>query len=119
MGNRINLTLGIDRRAERRAVVEICAAIPLTVPTVLLDVQSQPGRLVLAKFGEWYVAVHARDIGESHEHFIKEESQPDAFAFTVLTHEVHTVIPVTGAHEWKAVLTESKPPEDGAHTVIV
>ena len=41
---RIDLAFGVAGRAERRAVVEIGAAIPFAVPAVLLDVLAQLGR---------------------------------------------------------------------------
>ena len=56
---------------------------------------------------------------ESHEHVVKKECQPDAFAFAILAHEIHSVIPVSGTHEWKTVLTESKSPQNGAHAMVV
>ena len=76
-------------------------------------------RLFLAAFGEGDVTVHAGNLGEPHEHFIKEKSQPDAFAFAVFAHPVHAVVPVTGADERQAMLTKRETLQNGSHTVFV
>ena len=118
-GNRIDLTFGIGRRSERGTVVEVRAPVPFTVPSVLLDILSKLRRFVQATFREQGAATHMCDIREPQEHFVKKETQPDAFAFAVFTHEVHAVVPVTGAHERKTMFTKSKSTQDGAHTMIV
>ncbi len=41
----IDLALRIDRRSERRAVIEVRAAIPFAIPAVFFDIASQPCRL--------------------------------------------------------------------------
>ena len=63
--------------------------------------------------------MRAGNLSEAHEHFIKEKSQPDAFAFALFAHQIHAVVPVTGAHERQAVLTEFETVQDGPDTVIV
>ena len=61
----------------------------------------------------------ARNLSEAHEHFVQEKSQPHAFAFAVFAHQVHAVVPVTGADERQPVLTEFEAVHDGSDTVFV
>ena len=86
---------------------------------MLLDILSKLRRFVQATLREQAATAHMCHICEPQEHFIKKESQPDAFALTVLTHEIHSVVPVAGTHEWKTMFTKSKSTQDGAHTMIV
>src|SRR5437588_4892160 len=79
LGNRINLTFGIDHRPKGGTVVEVCPPVPLAIPTVLVDILSKLRRIVQATFREEAVTAHTRNIRESQEHFVKKESQPDAF----------------------------------------
>src|SRR5438093_1515172 len=106
--NRIDLKFGIGRLSKRGPVVEVRAPVPITVPGMLLDILSKLRRFVQATFREQGATTHMCYIREPQEHFMKKEPQPDAFAFAVLTHEVHAVVPVTGTHEWKTMFTKSK-----------
>src|SRR5574341_496718 len=117
--NRINLSFGVSRRSQRRAIVEVGAAVPLAIPAILLDILAHVSRLPPATFGEGYVTVPVGNLSEPHEDFIQEKPQPDTFACAVLPHNVHAVVPVTGADERQAVLTKSEAPQNGAHTVFV
>src|ERR1700723_1977493 len=40
---------------------------------------------------------------------VQEPSEPDAFAFTLLTHTVHSVVPVPGSEQWQAVPPDLQP----------
>jgi hypothetical protein len=63
--------------------------------------------------------MHACNLSEGDEHFIKEKSQPDAFAFALLAHQVHAVVPVTGTDKRQAVFTKAEAPQDSPETVFV
>src|SRR4030042_6564731 len=63
--------------------------------------------------------MQACNLSEPHEHFIKEESQPNAFAFAVFAHHVHAVVPITRADKRQTVLAKADASHDGPHTVIV
>src|SRR3990167_6560418 len=69
--------------------------------------------------GEGGVILQARHRRELRKHGVQEESQPDAFAFTVMAHQIHAVVPVTGAHERQAVLAPPESSLNGSHTVLV
>ena len=117
--DRVDLAFGIARRAERRAVVEVSAPVPFAVPAVLFDIAAQAERLPPGSVLRRTDRHAAARLAESHEHFIQEESQPDAFALAVLAHQVHAVVPVAGADERQAVLAEAEAPQNGPHAVFV
>src|SRR3990170_931118 len=117
--NRINLAFGITRRTEWRAIIEKSAEVPRTIPAILLDIPAQLSRLPLAAFDKGQVTMQACNFSEPHEHVIKEEPQPNAFAFTVFTHHIHAVVPITRANERQAMLSKTKTLHDCLHTMIV
>ena len=59
----VDLTLGIVDRTERRAVIEVGAAIPLAIPRIVLNPLVQLHRLQLAAVRERRVVPHTRDFG--------------------------------------------------------
>src|SRR3989338_5522577 len=117
--NRINLTFDVDCRPQRRAIIKVSAEVPLTVPAILFDIPALLSRLPLAAFDKGQVTMQACNFSEPHEHFIKEESQPNAFAFAVFAHHVHAVVPITRADKRQTVLAKAAAPHDGPHTVII
>ena len=86
---------------------------------MLFDIPAQLGRFPLAALDKGCVITHAGNLNKLYEYSIKEESQPDTFAFAVFAHKVHAVVPITRADERQAVLTESEAIKDGPHTVFV
>jgi len=115
----INLAFRIGPGAERFAAVEPGAAIPLTVPGVLMDVLPQLPRLGQAAFGKGGIAARAGQWSKLDEHVVKKESQPDAFAASLVAHPVHAVIPVTPPHQRQTVFAEFESTLDGAHAMLV
>ena len=63
--------------------------------------------------------MHTCNLSELYEHFIKEEPQPDTFAFTVFAHKVHSVVPITRSDKRQTVLAESEAIEYGPHAMFV
>ena len=76
MRNRINLAFRVTRRPKRRAVVEVGAAVPPSIPAILIEIAAQLSRLPLAAFDERAITPRTGDLRELHEHFIKEKPQP-------------------------------------------
>src|SRR5205807_1152339 len=74
----IDLALRISRGSERGAVVEIGAAIPLTVPAVFGDVASQPTRFERVFVGGADISTPTGEFDELHQHIVEEEGEPDA-----------------------------------------
>ena len=90
----VDLTLGIVDRTERRAVIEVGAAIPLAIPRIVLNPLVQLHRLQLAAVRERRVVPHTRDFGEFREDVAKKESKPNAFTLAVSSDEIHAIVPV-------------------------
>ena len=75
----------LRRRAQRRAVVEIGAAVPLAVPAVLLDIRREAWRLRSSHASAKAASPRqSRDLGELREHSAQEKRQPDAFALALM-----------------------------------
>ena len=115
----VDLTLRIGGGSKRRAIVEVSAAIPFTVPAVCFDVASQPTGLDGVFFNDRRVATLAGKAHELRQHIVEEKGEPDAFASAVLTDEVHAVIPVAAAHQGQAVAAETQPVVDRAQAMFV
>ena len=93
--NGIDPAFSIIYRTQWRTIVKKSTQIPFAIPAVLLDISAQISSFLLTAFYEGQITVQTRDLTELYKHFIEEESQPDAFALTVFTHPVHSVIPIT------------------------
>ena len=115
----IDLAFRIRLGAERFAIVEVGAAIPLAVPGVLLDVLLQLLRLREAAFGKGDVLPRARQLGELREHIVKEKGQPDTFAAALFADQVHAVVPIAAADQRQAVFAEVQAVLDRAHAMFV
>ncbi|KAF5056943.1 hypothetical protein DSECCO2_362150 [anaerobic digester metagenome] len=94
LGDGVDAAFVVFRRTQRRAVVEVRTAVPLSVPPVRFDVTAQFGCLLQALFGKRGVPVPAGQRGERDEHMMKEEAEPDALALAVFAHQIHAVVPV-------------------------
>ena len=86
---------------------------------MLLDILAQLRRFRLTAFRERHIAARCAPLSELHEHVVKEEAQPDAFAFAMLADQIHAVVPVAGAHQRQAVLADVQAVHDRAHAVLV
>src|SRR4029078_1770138 len=106
-------------RPKGRAIVKVGPAIPLTIPTMLLDILAHVRRFALAAFCKGTITTQASHLRKLHEHVIQEKSQPDAFASAVFADHVQAVVPVTGADEWEAVLPTSEALQNGSHAVFI
>ena len=115
----IDLAFQIGLGAERFAVVEVGAAIPLAVPGMQLDVFLQLAGVAEAAIGKGQVAARAGQPGKLRQHVVEEERQPDAFAAPRVPHAVHAVVPVAAPHQRQSVLAEFQAALDGDHAVLV
>ena len=106
-------------RAERRAIVEIGAPVPLAIPGVPFDVGGQLDRLGAAQFGKRGVAAQAGHGREILQHLVQEEGQPHAFTLAVLADLVHAIVPVAGTDQRQAPFAEAQAVLDGAHAMLV
>src|SRR5688572_10942343 len=117
--DRIDAAFGVAGGAERRAVVEVRAPVPLAVPAVLLDARTQRSRLVEAALGEGHLAAAARERGEALEHVVAEEGEPDALPFALRADLVHAVVPVARADQRQPMPADAGAALDGSHAVLV
>ena len=58
-------------------------------------------------------------LSEARQYLMQEKSQPDAFALAVFTHQVHAIIPITGADQGQTVFASLEPSHDRLHTVVI
>ena len=107
-------------RAQRRAVVEIGAAVPLAVPA------RWPRRTRRACRAPRCRSARTRRRGaacasfdELAQHLAEEERHPDALALAVLADQVHAVVPVAAAHQRQAVRAQPQAVLDGQRRVLV
>jgi hypothetical protein len=82
--DRVDLAFGVRGRAQRRAVVEIGAAIPGAVPAVLFDALAQSAPARPATLGEVPGPRAPAPGAELPQHFAQEEAQPDALALALM-----------------------------------
>ena len=104
--------------AQRRAVVEVGAAIPVTIPG-LLEHRGHALALTAPAGGALGVAARLHDPGEVTQDLREEPSQPHALAAALMPNAVHAVIPVAGADERQSMRADGQAALDGADTVFV
>ena len=75
---------------------------------MLLDILTKLCRFLVTKFDESRIAMQLCNFSELPEHIMEKKPQPDAFAFTLRSHFVHSIIPVTGTHERQAMYAKAK-----------
>src|SRR6185369_3076953 len=97
------------------AVVEIGAPVPLSIPPVPLYVPAHFGGFRQAALREGNIAPGAGNLCKLYEYVVEKKAQPDALAHALDSHQIHAVVPVTGAHERQPVTAESETPQDGVN----
>src|SRR5215213_2213556 len=65
------------------------------------------------------IAPSAGDNRESFQDIVEKESQPDAFSLTMLSDQIHAIIPVAAADEGQPVLAEAQAIANGPDTMLV
>ena len=99
---RVELALLVLHRSQRRAVVEIGAAIPVAVPGQL-EHPGEPARLVAIAPGQVVAAAPLAERREVVQHGDQEPAEPHALAAAFVADAVHPVVPVARADERQAV----------------
>src|SRR5262249_40040890 len=93
---------------QRFAAIEISAPIPLAIPTRLFRSFPQLRGLFLTKARKGLIAARSGQGRKLFQDIVKEEREPDAFAFTLVPDPIHPVVPITGTDEGQAVLAEAQ-----------
>ena len=117
--HRVDLAFRVGGRAERRAVVEVGAAIPFAVPAVLFDVAAQPAGFDRVLVGGSGVAALPGELGELREHVVQEEASQTLSPLPCCADQVHAVVPVAAAHQRQAVRAEAQAVVDRADAMLV
>ena len=108
LGDRIDPALDVDRRAQRRAVVEERAAIPVAVPAVPLQRRGGgPSCGCASARRAASLAARVGDRGERGQDRVQEPAQPDALAATLVADPVHPVVPVARPDQRQAVRADA------------
>ena len=115
----VDLAFVVRSRAERGAVVEIRAPVPVAVPALQFDVLLQFRRMVRAVAGEFGIAPAPGKLRKMFQHVIQEERKPHALALVLRADEIHPVVPVAAADERQPMHAESEPVFDRPHAVLV
>ena len=111
---RIELALLVLHRSQRRAVVEVRAAIPVAVPRQL-EHAGEPPRLVAVLARQIGAAAALADRREVVQHGHEEPAEPHALAAALVADAVHAVVPVAGADQRQPVRTVLRRVRDRAH----
>ena len=94
----------VERRAERRAVVEEGAPEPGAVPAGAVQrSDASRARAACQRCARAPVAARLGERREALDHAAQEPGEPDRFAAAFVADAVHAVVPVAGAHQRQAV----------------
>src|SRR5437870_1383162 len=106
--DRVDAALLVGDRAERRAVVEVGAPVPVAVPGLPLERRLEGGHVPAPGVGALVLAAQLGKASELPEGGVQEPAEPDALAHARLPDAVHAVVPVAGAHEGKPVAPDEQ-----------
>src|SRR5271156_3924924 len=118
LGNCVNAAFGVLRGAQRRAVVEISAAVPLAIPAIVFQSSLEAADVQAPRLSTLALATAIRELCKLPQDGVQEPAEPYAFALAVLSHAVHAVVPVTGAHQRQAVTSHIQAAVQGARAVL-
>ena len=102
LGQRVELALIVLHRPQGRAIVEIGATIPVTVPGQF-EHPREPTRLIPISTRQVVTSPSFADGGKVVQHRHEEPSQPHALATAAMSDAVHPIVPVAGTNERKTV----------------
>ena len=119
LGDRVDAALRVARRAERCAVVEEGAPVPVAVPAVFLERGAQALHVRSPAIGMHRVGTRLGDRDEGGERAIQEPAEPDALALALLADAVEAVVPVPGADQWETVGADAETAVDRCCAMVV
>src|SRR5882724_671548 len=118
LGDRVDATFGVGDGPEWGAVVEVGAAIPVTVPGVSLEGGLEGADVAAPALGARVLAAGVRQPRELPERRVQEPAQPDALSAPFRPHPVHAVVPVAGAHQGEPVGADGEAAVEGPRAVL-
>src|SRR4030095_14176962 len=98
----VDPALGILTGSERRSIVEVRAAVPLTVPGLVERLGQLVGMRAIPA-GAIGFAPGIRDVRETPDQAAREPAEPDALAASPGADQVHAVVPVADPHQRQAM----------------
>ena len=113
------MAFGVDLRAERFAVIEVRAPIPLAVPGVEFDVSPQLFGLGDTTFGKRRIISAPGQLRELGENIVQEKSQPDTLPTSLFAYEVHSIVPIPATHQGQAIGAKFEGAFYGANTMFI
>ena len=119
LGDQVDAALFVGGRAERRAVVEEGAPVPLAVPAGALERATPAARGVAPGRGARDVAAALGQRREAFDDVDQEPGEPDRFAPAFVADPVHAVVPVARAHQRQAVRADGQAVVDRPGAVLV
>ena len=118
LGDRIDPALRVHDGSERRPVVEVGAAVPPSVPAMLLEGSLEGPHVLAPRGGAPLVAAILGHRREALEGGMEKPPEPDALAAPGRADPVHPVVPVARADQGKAVRADGKGPVEGPRAVL-
>jgi hypothetical protein len=119
LGDRIDLAFEVAGRAKWLAAIEVSAAVPPAVPSVLFDVLFQLRDLGDTFLGKSRVGPQVSDRRELLQHVNQEERQPYALTFPLRAHKIHPVVPVPATNQRQAVIAEPQTVLDCTDAMLI
>src|SRR4029079_18101516 len=114
----VDPALGVAMRAERRAVVEEGAPVPVAVPAGGLQRVAPAALGVVPPRGALVLPALRGDRRVAGDDVAQEPGQPDRLAAPLLADAVHAVVPVAAAHQWQAVRADAQAAIDRARAML-
>ncbi len=119
LGDGINLAFAVLDRPQGRAVVIVCAEVPVPVPGMRLQRLEEVVGSLSVRGGLFLMAHTLAQRSESGQGGVQEPTQPYAFAAALNAHPVHTVVPVVAADQGQVVRSGGRPFLQGPAAMLV
>ena len=119
LGDGIDPAFRADRRSQWRSVVEPAAPVPLSVPCLAVERRAQDGGMRLPFYRARLVMAPSSDRNERRQRGMQEPAEPNAFASSLFTHAIETIVPVPAANQRQRVATHLEGRVEGARAMFV
>ena len=103
---RVDAALFVRRRAERSAVVEPAAPIPVAVPSLAFEGGRQRPHVLPPVRRPRRIAARIGDACEGVERGVQQPAKPDTLAATAFADAVHAIVPIAAADQRQAMAAD-------------
>ena len=104
--DRVDPAFRVFSGTERRAIIEVSAAIPFAVPAIAFQRRFQSAHVEPPGLGTFMFTARIRNFGKLPKNRVQEPAEPNAFSLAMLADAIHAVVPVARAHQWQAVAAD-------------